>query len=411
MIVSRRRKKLFYSARARRRDSAIKRFTRDLLLALNILLVLLLLLSYLSVYINPATNPLPALFGLAYPYIAAANLLMVGIWTASMRWYALISAVALVAGFSHINNFIRFAGHSGAEPQHLKFMSYNIRYFNYYETDESDSYGKMTALLRKEDPDILCLQEYFVRGDPAAGERKLKERMGGRRHTHFKLVKSGNSIRYGIATISRYPVIARGDIIHPGTASLTIYTDIVVESDTFRVYNNHLQSFHLNAIEGNIFNEIADEQKRGVAMKKVKTIYRSLMRGFSSRALQVDRVRRHIETSPYPVIVAGDFNDTPVSYTYRIMRRGLRDAFVDAGYGAGFTYRGNYPANRIDYILYGDCFECTDFDVLRVKYSDHYPIVATFRQREQTDQAGQNDQASQTSQTEGSKDRRSRRRQ
>ena len=117
-------------------------------------------------------------------------------------------------------------------------------------------------------------------------------------------------------------------------------------------------------------------------MDNISGIYHSLMEGFASRALQVDRVRRHMETSPYPVIVAGDFNDTPVSYTYRRMRRGLKDAFVEAGYGAGFTYRGKYPPNRIDYVLYGEGIECTDFDIIKVKYSDHYPVIAYFRRAE-----------------------------
>ncbi|MCK7541003.1 MAG: endonuclease/exonuclease/phosphatase family protein [Marinilabiliales bacterium] len=132
------------------------------------------------------------------------------------------------------------------------------------------------------------------------------------------------------------------------------------------------------ASEGTLLSELAGEEQ-GRSMDNITGIYRSLTQGFASRALQVDRVRRHIETSPYPVIVTGDFNDTPISYTYRIMRRGLKDAFVEAGYGAGFTYRGKYPPNRIDYILYNEEFHCNDFDIVKVRYSDHYPIIAYFR--------------------------------
>jgi endonuclease/exonuclease/phosphatase (EEP) superfamily protein YafD len=90
-------------------------------------------------------------------------------------------------------------------------------------------------------------------------------------------------------------------------------------------------------------------------------------------------VKNYINRSPYPVIVAGDFNDTPVSYSYRKIRKGLNDSFVESGYGAGFTYHGNYPPNRIDYILYGNDLVSTNFSILRVRYSDHYPIIAWFR--------------------------------
>jgi endonuclease/exonuclease/phosphatase family metal-dependent hydrolase len=384
MTVSPGKKKRSSSARARRKDSGLRRFTRNILLAVNVVLVLLLVLAYLSIYINPATVAFPALFGLAYPYIAAANLAMVIVWILFRKWYALLSALALAAGFGYIHNFIRFTNQGREEHHDLKLMSYNIRLFNFYESGETNTHGKMLQLLRKEDPGILCIQEYFVKGDPAVGELKLKEGLGGKRYTHFKLIKSGAASRYGIATVSRYPIIHRGDIVHPGSSSLTIYSDIVVDADTFRVYNNHLQSFRLRRVEGNLLSEIAGEQK-GSSMDNISGIYRSLMQGFASRALQVDRVRRHMESSPYPVIVAGDFNDTPVSYTYRVMRRGLQDAFVEAGYGAGFTYRGKYPPNRIDYVLYSEGIECTDFDIVKVKYSDHYPVIAYFRRAERSE--------------------------
>ena len=384
MTVSQRKKKQSSSVKARRKNSGLRRFTRNILLAVNILLVILLVLAYLSIYINPATVAFPALFGLAYPYIAAANLVMVIIWMLFRRWYALISALALAAGFGYIHNFIRFTNQGREEHHDLKLMSYNIRLFNFYESSETNTHSKMLQLLRKEDPGILCIQEYFVKGDPAVGERKLKEGLGGKLYTHFKLIKSGTASRYGIVTVSRYPIIHRGDVVHPGSSSMTIYSDIVVDSDTFRVYNNHLQSFRLRRVEGNLLSEIAGEEK-GSSMDNISGIYRSLKQGFASRALQVDRVRRHMESSPYPVIVVGDFNDTPVSYTYHVMRRGMNDAFVEAGYGAGFTYSGKYPPNRIDYILYSDGIDCTDFDIVKVRYSDHYPIIAYFRRAERTE--------------------------
>lgn len=382
MTVLQGKKKQSSSARVRKKGSGIRRFARNILLAVNIFLILLLLVAYLSIYINPATTAFPALFGLAYPYIAAANVAIVIIWILLRKWYAIFSAVVLAAGFGYIHNFIRFTNQGKEEHHELKLMSYNIRLFNIYEDSERNTHSKMLQLLRREDPGILCLQEYFVKGDPAAGERKLREGLGGRRNTHFKLIKSGAASRYGIATITRYPIIYRGDVVHPGSSSMTIYTDIVVDTDTFRVYNNHLQSFRLRRVEGTLLSEIAGEES-GSSMSQISGIYKSLMEGFASRALQVDRVRRHMESSPYPVIVAGDFNDTPVSYTYRRMRSGLKDAFVEAGYGAGFTYRGKYPPNRIDYILYGDQIDCTDFDIVKVRYSDHYPIIAYFRRADQ----------------------------
>ena len=94
--------------------------------------------------------------------------------------------------------------------------------------------------------------------------------------------------------------------------------------------------------------------------------------------MQAKVLHAFIKSSPYPVIVTGDFNDTPVSYSYRKVRKGLSDSFVKTGYGAGFTYKGKYPSNRIDYILHDSKLKPTWFSVMKEKYSDHYPVMAGF---------------------------------
>ena len=143
MTVSQGKKKRSSSARVRRNESGIRRFSRNILLAINIFLILLLALAYLSIYINPATTAFPALFGLAYPYIAAANVAMVIVWILFRKWYALLSALALAAGFGYIHNFIRFTNQGTEEHHELKLMSYNIRLFNFYEETEKNTHSKM----------------------------------------------------------------------------------------------------------------------------------------------------------------------------------------------------------------------------------------------------------------------------
>jgi endonuclease/exonuclease/phosphatase (EEP) superfamily protein YafD len=116
-------------------------------------------------------------------------------------------------------------------------------------------------------------------------------------------------------------------------------------------------------------------------INEVKSLSVSLKKGFIKRAQQAQKVKDNINSSPFPVIVVGDFNDTPVSYVYTKIRKGLNDSFVNSGYGAGFTYIGNYPRNRIDYILYNSTLVNSYFEIIKVKYSDHYPIVAYFKNK------------------------------
>jgi endonuclease/exonuclease/phosphatase family metal-dependent hydrolase len=256
-----------------------------------------------------------------------------------------------------------------------------VRLFNYFENSHGvTSDKKIIQFLKNQKPDIICLQEYFLLGNSKVEEAFFETALGGEYFTHLKIIGSGKNKSYGIVTFSKFPIISKGEIIHPGSSSLSIYTDVLIQNDTFRIYNNHLQSFRLMRMERSFINELtASDDKE--TMTEVKSLSLSLKKGFVKRASQAKVVKDHINHSPYPVIVLGDFNDTPVSYAYTKIRKGLNDSFVNSGYGAGFTYRGNYPANRIDYILYDDALINSFFEIIKVKYSDHYPIISYFRKK------------------------------
>ncbi len=357
----------------------MKKILYKALLAVNIIFALTLLISYLAVHISPETFAAPAFFGLAYPYLLLINIIFVITWLALLRWEALLSVLVIVLGLNHFSNYIQLSKPKGDKKGTFKVLSYNVRLFNYFENKKDrNSENQVFDFLKTRDADIICLQEFYINDNPDIAIERMKGLLGGEYYSHIKLLKSGKSRYYGIATFSRFPIVRKGDIVHPGSSSLTIYTDIVIQRDTFRVYNNHLQSFRLKRMEKSFIEEITtpdDNQTIG----EMKNLSVSLKTGFVRRAIQAQVLKENIDRSPYPVIVLGDFNDTPVSYTYRKIRKGLHDSFVTSGYGAGFTYKGNYPPNRIDYILYDNNLVCTYFEIIKVGYSDHYPIIAYFR--------------------------------
>ena len=94
------------------------------------------------------------------------------------------------------------------------------------------------------------------------------------------------------------------------------------------------------------------------------------------RPQQVDLVMSDIEKCPVPSIVAGDFNDNPMSYTYYRLTKGRKDTFVEAGKGFGSTYSIFWPSIRIDYILFPKQFSAVSYSVPHKKYSDHYPVIS-----------------------------------
>ncbi|MDZ7738163.1 MAG: endonuclease/exonuclease/phosphatase family protein [Bacteroidales bacterium] len=350
-----------------------------ILFTLNIIAGVALLLAYLSVAVNPVKIAFLAFFGLAYPYLLLLNIIFIIIWAVNFKKQAFISLIIILIGLNHFNNYIRF---QKAETGEFDFslLSYNIRLFNHYDKDKN-SEKEIINYLKSSGTDILCLQEFYINGNVSSLKERFALRINSDYKVHSKFFPIKDSRHYGIAIFTVFPIVGYGDIKHPSSASLSIYTDIVIKKDTFRIYNNHLQSFKLRGMERTLIEEIYSSDQENT-MKGIMDLSLSLKQGFAGRANQADTVRKHINASPYPVIVCGDFNDTPVSYTYHKIRKGLRDSFVESGSGAGFTYTGKYPANRIDYILFDKKLISSGFHIDRIKYSDHYPVTAFFRIRD-----------------------------
>ena len=296
-----------------------------------------------------------------------------------LKYEALISVIVIAIGFTHLTNYIKLVKHNGNKEGTFKVMSYNLMLFNNLENQNASSEERVIEFLKSQQPDIICLQEFYVKGDPYLKDTAIRNALGGNYYSHMKVIRSGKNRYFGIVTYSKFPIAYRGEVIHPRSSSLTTYTDIIIQKDTFRIFNNHLQSFRLKRMERSFFEEMASQQYEKEALGEIIDLSVSLRRAFILRAQQAEVLKGQINRSQYPVIVVGDFNDTPVSYSYRKIRDGLNDAFVSSGYGAGFTYKGNYPANRIDYILYDDPLKCKYFDIIKVRYSDHYPVLAYFK--------------------------------
>jgi len=357
----------------------LRKIIYTILLAVNGIFAFTLLLSYLAGIISPVTFALPSLFGLAYPYLLLINIIFVIVWAMLLRYEAFISVAVIVLGINNFSNYIKLSKPSGDRKNTYKVLTYNVRMFNLFENNRGISSEKtIFNFLKSQGADIICLQELFLIGKPSVEESIMVGYLGGRYYSHLKVSESGKNRYYGVVTFSKYPIIKRGEIVHTSSSSMTIFTDIVINHDTVRVYNNHLESFRLKRMNKSFVEELSRSSNKG---SDVRNLSVSLRKGFERRALQAEVVKSYIKKSPYKVVIAGDFNDTPVSYTYKKLRKGLNDSFITSGYGAGFTYRGNYPPNRIDYILYDNALINSYFQIVKIKYSDHYPIISYFKKK------------------------------
>ena len=174
---------------------------------------------------------------------------------------------------------------------------------------------------------------------------------------------------------SKYPIIEKGDVIFDSQSSTDfnycIYSDIVKNKDTFRIYNVHLQSIRLNETHYDFNKTKISDKKNYIA---IRSIYRKLRVAYLKRAEQAKKIINHIKTAPYPVIICGDFNDTPMSYTYNQFNKGLVDAFRNASFGIGTSYVGKIPAGRIDYIFHSPSLFSSNFTIQKEVLSDHRAV-------------------------------------
>ncbi len=352
----------------------MKKILRILVLIVNALAALALLCAVLGQIVSPASVPFFAMFGIAFIWLVVINVVFSIAWlfTKKRAWCAVSLAVLLMAigGFCRTLSFAKDDVPSGRE---VTILSYNTHCLGFQDTELENN--KVLNYLRERDADIVCLQE-FVAYKHGRTWRDVKRYLGyPYSYVDFKTYKGKR--QYGLAVFSKYPLINKQTLRYESNTNISNRCDVVIGADTVRLFTNHLQSNMLNpkdlAIEKKTRDEYVDELQ-----EKAEKVGRKISSNTQLRAAQAKLVQKEIAASPYPVIVCGDFNDVPVSYTYHTISKGLQDAFLAANsWSLGHTYHKGVVGVRIDYILCDKDFGVRDFKTDEVRYSDHYPISCT----------------------------------
>jgi endonuclease/exonuclease/phosphatase family metal-dependent hydrolase len=351
-------------------------------LFLNAVFIFLLLFSYAASKVSPDRFWPVAFAGLAYPYLLVVNIIFIVWWIIFRKRYFLLSLLTIAAGYHQLTSTFAFhfsgsKNSAAAVSGHaLKLMTYNVRLFDLYNwTHNLETREKIFSMLKKEAPDILCLQEFYQSdGTQFDNVAKLQNELQAKNihvdYSHTERIRD----HWGIATCSVYPIIGR-KTIHIGSkgGNLCLATDVVRGSDTIRIFNVHLESIRFMP-EDYKFVENFGNDTESQELEGSKRIFMKLKIASQRRARQAEVLKKEIDNSPYKVIVCGDFNDTPSSYTYNTVRSGLQDAFLKSGSGMSGTYAGNLPSFRIDYILHDKKFSSSGYEVIHEDLSDHYPV-------------------------------------
>jgi len=361
----------------------LKAIIYKLLKYLNYTFVGALLLAYLSVYISPERIWVLAFFGLAYPFLLIVNFIFVIFWIYKKRKTFLVPLIAIILGWTYLSSYIQIPlkkQKENSEISKTKFnvLSFNVRLFDLYNWEEGDNTSDgIFDYINTNEFDFICFQEFFTKDKGELTRRTILKKLNRKYATHIDYSFEGDNKNYGIATYSKFPIINRGVINFSNSSNSSIFTDVRINDDTVRIFNNHLQSIRFNESNYSFITnskDLNDDEK----IKELKDISFRLRDAFIKRASQAQILSNHVKKSPYPVILCGDFNDVPVSYTYRKMKGELKDSFKEAGKGIGNTYMGKFPSFRIDYIFHSEDIKCLKFEIPDVYLSDHFPVTSEF---------------------------------
>ena len=372
-----------------------------LMLALNIPIALLLAASYLADVVSPGKMPVFSFAGLVYPWLLMLNLIFVIYWLVQRHRLFLLSLVMILAGFSSLMRYYQYGGRMDSvpdDPSMFRLMSYNVQLFGRYHLDSAGDRSLHTEYrdtimqtIARVHPDLLCLQEFSHQAKNFPTIPMMREKLPWMRYC-YPVWRTKNPDHYnGNAIYSRYPIVNGGAV---GFSTMldnrsAMFADIKVGDDTVRIYNIHLQSVQFQKEDYDFARQVTmagNSEKSEEFSSGSKRMFGKLRSAFQIRCVQVDSIVCHIDQSPYPVLVCGDFNDTPWSYTYHQFRKRLKDSQVHSGYGRGNTFVLNRLLRfRIDFLFYPSSWENYGHTVLRVPASDHYPVYCHLKPSLQTD--------------------------
>ena len=383
----------------------------------TVILAILLMLSGFVPTISPETNSWLPLLGLAFPVFFALMVVAFFYWLLQGKWRSLFALSCLLLNLGQASLYIQW-NDLNAETQgsknasdglenkqegdgpvnkealdmnakKLKIITYNTQLFGLYQNESSvdivnteymPAMDSFLQVLKKENADVVCLQEVYAKAGGLKALALFLKAEGG--YDHSQTYTLSERRPYGMIVLSKYAIKRWKPLpLGSNTGNMAMWFDIEIPSEyTFlrnaqiRIYNLHLQSFRFAKKDFEVMQK--QKEQKEIDLEGSKGIISRLRLGYQRRAQQVGIVKQSVLNCDLPKVICGDFNDIPVSYTYRQLSAGMRDAFVEAGRGLETTYKGSMPSFRIDYVLFDNPMRALNYKSINEVPSDHKLLVA-----------------------------------
>ena len=346
------------------------------LLAVNIITALLLIFSCYGSMAAPIGRwPFASLSGLAFPLLYLFNFVFLVLWLLTWKKGALVPTVTILICLVPTLKYFppHFLKADKVQDPYITIVTYNTEGFGMDDNKDWTTNNPVLKYTLDLNADIVFLQEASKDVmKKAAGEKKIKAL-----YPHIQTAPGSSDI----ACFSKYPIIKNESISFENSGNGCQYLRILIGGDTLAVYNCHLQSNKLKETEISEYHQFIKNPTDSTHYKASKKVLKNLLESTSQRAGQARLIadRARSETAKY-LIVCGDFNDTPLSYSHRVFNRFMNDAYAESGVGMGITYHEHRLYYRIDHIFCSRNITPLYTWVDRVqKDSDHYPVISKIR--------------------------------
>jgi endonuclease/exonuclease/phosphatase family metal-dependent hydrolase len=372
----------------------------------TVVLGLLLMLAGFVPSISPATNSWLPLLGLAFPVLFLLTLLAFLYWVIQRKWRSLFALSCLLLNLGPMSLYVQWNDTKEKETalqikkesldkeinvgsQSLKIISYNAQLFGLYQDETSVSIvnteympamDSFLQVMKSQNADVVCLQEVYAKSGGLKALARFLKAEGNFEYSQTYTLSERRP--YGMIVLSKHKIKRWQPIsFGPNTGNMAMWVDIEIldeaaarKKSRIRIYNLHLQSFRFAKQDYAVMQKQTKQQ--AIDIEGSKGIITRLRLGYQHRAEQVDLVKENMIACDFPKIICGDFNDIPVSYTYRQLCAGMKDVFSEAGSGIETTYKGSMPSFRIDYILFDNPMRAISYNSISEVPSDHKLIVA-----------------------------------
>ena len=360
-------------SKSKKQKSRIKYVFQIVLGVLILLTALMAVAGFLSGYIHPSGREWVSFPGLLLLPVLAVDMVLLGLCCVVRSHWGWVSLSALFLNTSFLLSVFQvrlFGCSSDGSGTPVKMITYNV---NNFHTSGRSQLDDIVRWVQDEQPDIVCFQECLISARFTLDSLRQTFQQFPYVCSTYQAGGEGSSL----AVLSQFPIVSSEVILFPGSKNKSMKASLLIGQDTVSLYVNHLQTTSVNSVKPRLYQAKASGDTQEGKEAAFQMAFQ-MKENFVLRARQADFMRQLMDgESTCPMLVCGDFNDTPASYTYRRMKGDLTDGFRDCGSGFGVTFRELRRLFRIDYIFYSSHFRGFCYEAPNVPFSDHNPVVWT----------------------------------